>query len=69
MPPILVLILIALVVGLEARVSAYVDPGTGSLILQAVVGMVFGIMYYFRRWLVALTSVFRRRDVKRNDGR
>lgn len=29
---------------------AYLDPGSGSLLLQAIVGGTAGIMVFFRHW-------------------
>lgn len=39
---------------------AYLDPGTASIILQAVVGMVAAAGLFFRAHLARLISLFRR---------
>jgi len=40
---------------------AYLDPGTGSLILQVLVGGVAGIAVTFKLWWSRVTSLFRRK--------
>lgn len=36
------------------HIFAYIDPGTGSLFLQAIIGVVLGGLFFFRR---AITKV------------
>lgn len=45
---ILLLAAILLIVA-EAKVLAYTDPGTGTLIWQVVMAAIFGAMFYVRR--------------------
>jgi hypothetical protein len=55
------LVMVLLVsVGFEATARAYIDPGTGSFALQALVGAALGVVFYFRRALSKLTSFVRR---------
>jgi hypothetical protein len=41
---------------------AYLDPGTGSLAVQAVVASIAAVAYAFRSYFGRLVSVFRRRS-------
>jgi hypothetical protein len=50
-----------LLFGLEAPLQAYIDPGSGSLVLQAAIGIVTGAAYYFRGGLSRLLSLLRLR--------
>jgi len=47
---------------------AYIDPGTGSLFLQAVIGVVLGGLFFFRR-MFAKVSMKVKKVFKRNDGK
>jgi hypothetical protein len=40
---------------------AYLDPGTGSLILQVIVGGVAGALVTVKLWWARVTSIFRRK--------
>jgi hypothetical protein len=51
-----------LALGFEATVEAYIDPGTGSLALQAIIGAALGAVFYFRRGISKVASLFRRPD-------
>jgi hypothetical protein len=46
---------------MTSSVIAYLDPGTGSLILQVLVGGVAGIAVTFKLWWSRVTSLFRRK--------
>jgi hypothetical protein len=39
----------------------YIDPGTGSMLVQSVVGGVVGLIYVGRRHIARLASLVRRR--------
>jgi hypothetical protein len=39
----------------EAPLGAYIDPGSGALIWQAILAAFFGGAFYFRRFLGRLT--------------
>lgn len=45
----LFLALLLIIVAAEARAYAYVDPGSGTLILQLLLGALFGLLFYIRR--------------------
>lgn len=53
-----------ILIGIEARAQAYIDPGTGALILQAIVAGFLGAVYFFRQRLARLMSLFRGKDTK-----
>jgi hypothetical protein len=55
----------ALVIGLLAyapSAHAYLDPGTGSMILSAIVGLIATLTLAFKTWWYRLRRLFRRRD-------
>ena len=39
---------------------AYLDPGAGSLVLQAILGSIIGLGFFFRQSLYRLLRAFRR---------
>jgi hypothetical protein len=39
---------------------AYIDPGTGSMLVQMSLAAVAGAMFYFRQWRMATVDWFRR---------
>lgn len=45
-----------------APAHAYLDPTTGSIILQATIGAIAGGTLVARTWLYRLKSIFTRRD-------
>lgn len=44
---------------------AYIDPGTGSFVIQMVIAGIVGALFYFRRFFASLISKFHRG--KRNE--
>lgn len=40
---------------------AYLDPGSGSIILQTAIAMIFSAGIFCRRWIAQLLSPFTRR--------
>ncbi len=49
-----VLLLVGLVFATPAQ--AYLDPGTGSMIFQAVIGLILGILFTAKMWWGRLKS-------------
>lgn len=43
-------------------VFAYIDPGSGSLVIQALIAALVGVPFFFRRQIGRLVSAFRRHD-------
>lgn len=41
-------------------VFGYIDPGTGSLVIQAVIAGIVAVPFFFRRQVTRLISVVRR---------
>ena len=41
---------------------AYVDPGSGSLLIQALIAALVALPFFFRRQLARVTGLFRRDD-------
>lgn len=58
----LVLALILLLISSVRQAHAYIDPGSGSLIVQMIVAGVVGALFYFRKALNSFFSLFRRKD-------
>lgn len=48
--------------GVATPAHAYLDPATGSIILQAVIGAIAGATLFFRTSLYKLKSFFARGD-------
>ena len=46
---------------IHSLMLAYLDPGSGSMILQAAIAMIFSAGIFFRRWIGALFAPFTRR--------
>lgn len=38
---------------------AYLDPGTGSIVLQAVIGVILGAIVFFRNFFIRLLGKVR----------
>ena len=45
---------------------AYIDPGTGSLLLQAILAGLLSVPFLFRRSIGGFLSRVRSRDISRN---
>jgi hypothetical protein len=43
-----------------APAHAYLDPGTGSIILQATIGAIAGATLFARTWIYKVKSLFTR---------
>ena len=54
--------------GAEGRLDAYIDPGSGALIWQALVAGFVGAAFYFRRFFSRLFSRGDRQDPPTNSG-
>jgi hypothetical protein len=51
--------ILVFLIATQARVHAYTDPGSGSLILQMLLAASFGALFYLRRvinWVRGLKS-------------
>ncbi len=53
----LILVLVA-VIGFSGPAHAYIDPGAGSLILQALAALGVGLLFYIRRITDAIKRLF-----------
>lgn len=62
-----VLIFLAVSSASLSSAHAYLDPGTGSLILQAVVGGIAGAMVFLRTYWFKVTSIFRPKTAQSED--
>jgi len=49
-------------IALTGNAMAYVDPGSGSLIVQMLFAGVVGALFYFRKAFQSLTSLLRRKN-------
>ena len=52
--------LILLLIGFPTRAEAYLDPGTGSIVLQVAIGGILAAMATTRLYWNRLRSLFRR---------
>ncbi|HEU4516696.1 MAG TPA: hypothetical protein VFR77_05280 [Steroidobacteraceae bacterium] len=52
----------ALTLGVVASAHAYIDPGTGSMLLQMIGAGIAGAIFYFRELRMKLLSLFSRRE-------
>lgn len=52
-----------LTLGAAAPAAAYIDPGTGSMLLQMFAAGVAGAIFYFRELRIKVLSLFSRRAV------
>jgi len=51
-----------LLVSIATPAYAYLDPGTGSLILQGLIAGLAMISFTFKMWWYKLTSLFKKTD-------
>jgi hypothetical protein len=57
----------ALVVGTAGPAQAYIDPGTGSMLLQVIGAGIAGAIFYFRELRIKVMSLFSRREAPAAD--
>ena len=58
----------AVLVGMGRSAHAYIDPGSASIVLQAIVGGIAVAAVYFRAQTMRFLSLFRRRANRKKDG-
>lgn len=46
---------------------AYVDPGSGTLLIQMLIAGAVGVTFYFRKALLKVTSLFTHRNEQKPD--
>lgn len=49
------------------RLYAYIDPGTGSIIVQAIIGAVVGVTYFVRKHIRVLITRIRQKFTKKDE--
>jgi hypothetical protein len=52
----------ALALGSVGPAQAYIDPGTGSMLLQVIGAGIAGAIFYFRELRIKVRSLFSRRE-------
>ncbi len=57
----------ALVIGTAGTAEAYIDPGTGSMLLQVIGAGIAGAIFYFRELRIKVLSLFSRRQAPAAD--
>lgn len=57
----------ALAVGIAGPAQAYIDPGTGSMLLQVIGAGIAGAIFYFRELRIKVMSLFSRRESPAED--
>jgi hypothetical protein len=45
----------------------YIDPGSGSFLVQAITAAVLGVVFFFRNIRLFIKSIFTRTPKKNND--
>lgn len=60
--------IIALIVGVDSPAFAYLDPGTGSIILQLILGGVAGALVILKLYWYRLKSIFSRTEKTEEPG-
>lgn len=53
---------VMLTVGVAGSAQAYIDPGTGSMLLQMIGAGIAGAIFYFRELRMKFLSLFTRRE-------
>jgi hypothetical protein len=51
-----------LILGTAGNAQAYIDPGTGSMLLQVIGAGIAGAIFYFRELRIKVMSLFSRRQ-------
>jgi hypothetical protein len=51
---------------LTAPAHAYIDPGTGSMLLQLIGAGIAGALFYLRNVRMYISNLFRRRDASKD---
>ena len=62
-----VVIIVLLVIGQQAH--AYIDPGSGSLIMTAIIGFIAAIGYTTRKYFYKLKNMFKKKTVAESENR
>jgi hypothetical protein len=57
----------ALVLGTAGTAQAYIDPGTGSMLLQVIGAGIAGGIFYFRELRIKVRSLFSRSEAPAAD--
>ena len=60
-------ILLFLSIGQEAQ--AYIDPGSGSIIMTAILGFIAAIGYTSRKYFYKLKNLFKKKDTAESENR
>ncbi len=47
--------------------ASYIDPGTGSYIIQMIIAAIFGGLFFIKLWWKQLTSYFSKNKKTSND--
>ena len=48
-------------------VHAYIDPGTGALVLQFLIAGVLGVVFFFRQGIARFMSFFKSKPSRHDD--
>ena len=67
------LIVISLSLLVSNSAEAYIDPGTGSLILQGILGVIAAtitsITIFWNKIKIFLKKIFKKKDIQNNDNK
>tara|TARA_B100000242_G_C42835724_1_gene388210 strand:+ start:405 stop:596 length:192 start_codon:yes stop_codon:yes gene_type:complete len=59
-------ILLIIFLSLTTHAQAYVDPGSASLIIQAIIGVIAGALATIKLWWKKFIGLFSRKKIKRD---
>lgn len=54
-------IILFIIMVTESSASAYIDPGTGSVVLQLIAGVAFAALITIKRWGGYIVNLFKRK--------
>jgi len=58
----LLLLVVMTLIGMESPVYAYLDPGTGSIIFQALAATAIAVGLFWNKCINALKNLFRKKS-------
>jgi hypothetical protein len=61
------LLVVALIMMFEMDACAYIDPGTGSVVLQLLAGVLFACLLTIKQWSKFVVSLFTKKQPAADD--
>lgn len=60
-------IILFIIMVTESNACAYIDPGTGSVVLQLIAGVAFAALLTIKRWGAFVVNLFKRKPRVEDD--